>query len=1249
MKLPTDIRIKSFVLSILCSALALSWSNQVSAQSFYTENLGQWNSQVCFLKNVRGATIYLKDSAISVLQYDDKTWASMIRHPHEEKRKLFKSKKPTSLQFHHFEIDFPGATFTSKPEGLSPADYRINYFLGNDQSKWTSNVKDYGTVIYRSIYPNIDLILHGDAGGLKYDFIIHPGGSLSDIAIRYNHVNGLQVFDDSLVIQTALGSFSEQVTRSYQVYNGELELIDINFEQRTDGNIGLVTDNRLNSAVDLIIDPELVFATYAGNSADNFGFTATYDTAGNLYAGGNVTSPNMSFNPNGRYPATVGAFDVTFNGGDGTPTTGFPCDIALSKYSSDGSTLLYATYLGGNRDEQPHSIIVDEQGELIVFGTSRSSNYPTTIGAAQPFNKGDYDIVVSKFNADCSALIGSTFVGGSATDGLNSESTLKFYFADDFRGEVQLDDQGNILISSSTFSTDFPTVNAFQTSNAGRQDGVFVMLSKDLRNVLWSTYLGGSDGDALYSVDIDNRGLFYLSGGTKSSNLPQATGKIGTRAPGGLSDGYVAILDPSNKSLVKTAYWGTNSYDQIFHLEIDRDNKVYVVGQTSGKMPIEGQVYNNPESGQFISQFDQNLDKVEFSTVFGTGRRVPDITINAFLVDECGKIFVSGWGGENSFKISSTTDGLPVTSDAYQSTTDGSDFYLMVLSKQAKRLAYATFFGGTQTADHVDGGTSRFDKKGVIYQSVCASCPPDGINAISDFPTTSGAYAEKNVSPRCSNAAFKIAFGNLNRKPRLEDKIYSFRALDTFGFTYTIYDPDEDSLFVDLTPETSLLPNMVTYSAKSSALTNWQQSISLTAGCDQIGDTLEVDVYVIDKGCPGVLDSTATLRFVILPPPVLDPPETICLNFVGDDAVRLEWESMSYSKYFDFVSLYKINPSGDTVLLNSYKSYQGDSYLDEGLSSPKLTNYEYFLVVTNKCGADGPQSYRVSTTKEYQFPINSTYLITATVQDGETFLDSQYVKVAWARSDEEDFGYYDIYRKKNDDKSSFEYYASTYDVNDTFFIDKKVQVDKQSYCYALVVNDNCGHRSKQSNIGCTIVIEGVSEPFEHRLYWNNYKDWAEGVNNYELYRCVDTGYLRPIVTTNFDNRYYKDTSFDYCWGGYWYRVRAYENPGEFNAISESNRIYLIQPPLLYVPNAFTPNGDNLNELWGIVPVFVKTYHVEVYDRWGEKVYDSNDVKTDWDGYYRGKQYPNNVYIYKITYTGWDRSIHHRKGTVTVIK
>ena len=203
--------------------------------------------------------------------------------------------------------------------------------------------------------------------------------------------------------------------------------------------------------------------------------------------------------------------------------------------------------------------------------------------------------------------------------------------------------------------------------------------------------------------------------------------------------------------MLASTYIGTTDYDQCYFVQLDRQDSVYVVGQTEGAYPVTPGVYSNPNSGQFITKLDPGLSTIDYSTVFGTGSGAPDISPTAFLVDVCEWVYVSGWGGSTNF--SGSTTGLTTTFDAEQSTTDGSDLYVIVLGNECTTLEYATFMGGPVSNEHVDGGTSRFDKKAIIYQAVCAGCWGN-----SDFPTTSGAYSNTNNSTGCNLAAFKMEF-----------------------------------------------------------------------------------------------------------------------------------------------------------------------------------------------------------------------------------------------------------------------------------------------------------------------------------------------------------------------------------------------------------------------------------------------------------------------------------------------------------
>jgi gliding motility-associated-like protein len=396
------------------------------------------------------------------------------------------------------------------------------------------------------------------------------------------------------------------------------------------------------------------------------------------------------------------------------------------------------------------------------MGRSYSTNFPVTSGAYDVTQNGGGDIIVTKFNATGTGLIGSTYIGGSNDDAVNYSSiestlgSLKYNYADDGRGDIIVDNNNNVYVASCTQSTNFPvTAGCVQSANAGMQDGCVFKLNSALTSLMWSTYIGGSANDAAYNLAIDNSNSVYFTGGTESSNFPVSIGAFHPTYLGNI-DGFLTHISSTGNSILQSTYIGTSGYDQSYFVQLDVSNNVYIYGQTSGSYPITTGVYSNPNSGQFIHEFNSTISTTIFSTEFGAGRGTPDIAPSAFLVDKCNNIYTSGWGGplygyNNS---TSSTNGLPLTANAFQPTTDGADFYFMVLQPNASSLWYATYFGGDAgSQEHVDGGTSRYDKSGVIYQAICEGC-----GALSDMPTTVGAWSTTNNSPNCNNALVKFDF-----------------------------------------------------------------------------------------------------------------------------------------------------------------------------------------------------------------------------------------------------------------------------------------------------------------------------------------------------------------------------------------------------------------------------------------------------------------------------------------------------------
>jgi gliding motility-associated-like protein len=1239
--------VRFFVLLIFSLFGTYGW-----CQVGFIENKGQFHPNVNYEVTFHTSKIYLEDEGFKISLHNQEQWKQWIEeyHEHEHNEGKTKVSDNRTLEFHTLFYEFVNADL-SNVKGVNANNAHLNYFVGKDASKWKSEVKKYQKIYYTNIYPNIDLEVEAIDQRFKYNFLLKYGADINDIQVRVKGADNVKIGPDEILVNHRFGSFREVMPLCYIQRADSKEKINLTYEQVNDATFGF-SSKTIKTGTSVVIDPELIFSTYSGSTVDNFGFTATFDSLGNLYAGGISTEPTTVFN--GRYPATLGAYDVTFNGGVGVAPANLPCDITISKYDSSGQNLLYATYLGGVSDEYPHSMVVNSQNELIVYGTTYSADFPTTAGVFQPLKRGSTDILISKFSNDGSTLLGSSYLGGSGLDGLNQSGPLQYFYADDFRGEINLDTNDNIYVATCTRSTDIVTTpGVFQSTHSGGQDGLLFALSPDVATLKWCSYFGGSRDDAIYSVDVAADGTLFISGGTSSADLPSTGGSVGETYHGGVADGFVSHIQPDGTSVLRSGYWGTGSYDQILSLELDKFGNVFVVGQSEGQMDAQGSVYFNLGGKQFISKFNADLDRVLLTTIFGSGRNRPDITVNAFLVDECGKIFVSGWGGSLYMGPTSPLGGMPLTPDALQNTTDGNDFYLAVFRRDMLELLYATYFGGTRTDDHVDGGTSRFDKKGIIYQSVCSSCPPssDGQQSqVSDFPTTDGAFSEFNPSPRCSNASFKLAFGNLNRKPHLEPQLYEVTALDTLDFIYTVTDPDQDTINVFIDYPDAIKEAFINRQEVYTDVERVDASFSISPDCIHIGDTFTIPVYALDRGCPAAKDSLSFFQIVVNPPPVQDPPEVLCLNFVNQNTVRIEWEGLQPSRYFKQMYLYKRDPNGNTTVIDTIYTQGNGSFTDPNVINPRERNYSYYLAVENRCDSLGPKSYDLSSVKESEVPVESTYLKTVTV-------DEQQLKIVWLRSNEDDFGHYEIYKHKRG-KGELVYLTSIFNIEDTVYYDTDVDINNQSYCYEIRVSDNCGHLSRFSNIGCSIVLRGDSKDagpevkprFFFDLYWDEYLSWKGEVEAYELKRSVDTGALRPIVRTDYNIREYRDADLDFDWGGYWFNVEAIEGPGSLDATSKSNKIYLIQPPLVFVPNAVTSNGDQLNDVFGWSDVFVKEFEMRIYNRWGEKIFETTDKNKEWDGDYRKPGLKNtDVYVWVVTYKGWDNRRYIKKGTVTILR
>ena len=892
-----------FYISFLCFVSG-SFAQQIKfenfQQEFFIENKGQWAEDLRYMLEYPGTEVLVGNNKIGYVLTNEEDLNQHNQHEHFTTTHE-KVSEPGIIHQHYVEVAFNNANPFPIITGFEKEITKINYLIGNEEDRWATDIRPSKGILYEELYERTDLKFYAGDKGLKYEFIVKPGGKPKDISFTYSGADELYLdADGKLHIRTSLGDFYEEPPYVYQEIKGEIYPIPARFKLKKN-TVSFDLQAPHNDNFDLIIDPQLIFCSYSGSRADNWGNTACVDLDGSLYSGGTVFPSNGGIGrryrdePSG-FPTTPGAFQTRFQGGN--------TDIGILKFDSTGTSLLYATYLGGNDTELPSSMVADKDGFLYVLGVTSSFDYPVStstydrsFNGGSPLDAGDLinghtfrngvDLVITKLNQSGTAIVSSTFVGGSGNEGILEYSRgLANNYGDHLRGDINVTDDGFIYVASSTTGS-FPVKNAIQsTYGGGGTDALAFKMTDDLSTMVWATYLGGVSDDGSYGLTLDADNNVYVTGGTRSSNFPTTAGAYRTNALGNV-DGFVSLIDKDGNTLMSSTRLGTSSFDQAYFVQLDDEGSPHILGQTKGVYSVTPGVYSNLFSGIFIHKLSPDLSSSIWSTVVGSGSFVPDISPTAFLVNECGNILLSGWGGLlNSGYNGGNTNGMPVTENAFRSGTDGNDFYLMSLSKNAEELLYATFFGAAGgAADHVDGGTSRFDKRGIVYQSICASCGGDGKSTTdpSRLPTfPDNVVSATNRSFGCNNGVFKFDLSNLRADFEVEDtcteKSVIFKNLSLAGVEF-IWDFGDGNKYETNTKET-VYHTYAEYGTYEACL------IAIDEATCKKADTLCKTLYVVfpddnryfqDTVCVGesiqlevTRDPSGTKDYLWLPPDYLD-------------------------------------------------------------------------------------------------------------------------------------------------------------------------------------------------------------------------------------------------------------------------------------------------------------------------------------------------------------------------------------------
>jgi hypothetical protein len=677
----------------------------------FEANVGQADARVDYLARTGAGTVFLTPTAavFSMLKPEPGPAVAGRHSGLKSPDSGFALKKPDSgvAVFMHVV----GANGAARPVGRDQQPGRLNYFIGNDPTRWHTDIPTYGRVEYANVYPGVSLAYYGDAGGLEYDFIVAAGADAHAIALQFEGASGVELdAQGGLVVHTAAGDLVQHAPAVYQDVSGTRREVPGAFRigapsascpAARAASCLLPTVSFTVGSYDrsrpLVIDPLVLgYSTYLGGSKDDRAYDVAVDTGGSAYVTGYTNSTN--------FPTTPGAFQGTDPG---------IAPAYVVKLNATGSALVYGTYLGGSNGETGDGIAVDAAGQAYVTGETFSPNFPTTPGAFDQTYHGGGDGYVAKLSADGSALVYGTYLGGFGNP--------------DSGSGVAVDAAGEAYVSGVTESKDFPTTpGAFQPTYGGASsDGFITKLNADGSALLYSTYLGGDGKDGTYSIRVDGAGNAYVTGSTTSAyNFPTTPGAFQTKFGGGQWDAFVVKLNPSGTGLVYGTYLGGSGADQAWSVAVDGGGNAYVTGDTqSDDFPTTPGAFQTATIP--FAAFVVKLNSAGSALVYGTFLGSDDTSGFAIAVDAAGNAYVGG--DTNSTKF-------PTTAGAFDTTYNGAyDVFFAELNATGTGLVYGTYLGGSN--DETGWGIA-VDGAGSAYVVGHTFSP--------NFPTTADALKRRN-------------------------------------------------------------------------------------------------------------------------------------------------------------------------------------------------------------------------------------------------------------------------------------------------------------------------------------------------------------------------------------------------------------------------------------------------------------------------------------------------------------------------
>ncbi|WP_447975112.1 DUF7948 domain-containing protein [Nitrospira sp. Kam-Ns4a] len=653
----------------------------------FEANQGQTDRRVQFFARGRGFRLFLTapEAVLAIRQPGTSPHPPLVPP---------RSPDPPPAAGALLRMQFVGISPAVRIVGTDRLPGRVNYFVGQDPTRWHTAIPTFAKVRYQDLYRGIDLVYDGTQGHLEYDFIVAPGADPSDIRLKFTGIEAMSL-DEAGNLRLQIGEATVHSLRPqvYQERKGVRREVASRYRLLGEHQVGFSL-GAYDRSLPLVIDPILVYSTFLGGAEAEQAFGIAVDSAGDAYVTGATESAD--------FPAT-------------TPLTALQAREAfVTKLNASGTSVIYSTVFGGDSFDEGHGIAVDAVGNAYVLVQTASHDYPITPGAFQRCHSGPscdvspgaFDLAVTKLNPDGNALVYSTFLGPS--DDIFSRPSLA------------IDGEGNAYVTGGTTSPDFPTANALQPAfGGGRCDGIILKLNPTGTGLVYSTFLGGEGDDAGRSIAVDAAGNAYVTGHTNSLAFPIVQPFQATFG-GGQFDAFVAKVAASGAALVYSTYLGGNLLDTGDGIKADADGHAYLTGTTqSDDFPIVGQIPGTRGTGAdaFVAKLTPAGNSLIYSTYIGGNNH-----------DFAHGLALAATGGV-SITGSTFSDNFPTVEPVQSANHGDQDVFVATVNPAGTALTLSTYLGGAGTDI---GHSLAVDQAGSLSVA--------GTTNSSDFPVTAGAF-----------------------------------------------------------------------------------------------------------------------------------------------------------------------------------------------------------------------------------------------------------------------------------------------------------------------------------------------------------------------------------------------------------------------------------------------------------------------------------------------------------------------------